>query len=66
MYIGKGNTVFREHEGNFDIKDDVTEKIPLRKYNMKKSNDGVNITLSDSDGTKVWENMYSSMGEYEQ
>ena len=53
VYIGKGVTTFDEHEGNFDIKDDVTEKIPLRNYVMTQTKQGINIALSDGDGTKV-------------
>ena len=53
VYIGKGSTTFDEHEGNFDIKDDVREKIPLRNYVMTQTKQGIKIALSDGDGTKV-------------
>ena len=53
LLIGKGNTTFIEKEGNFDIKDDVREKVPLRHYTMTQTKDGIEITLSDRDGTQV-------------
>ena len=53
VYLGKGVTTFDEHEGNFGIKDDVTEKIPLRNYVMTQTKQGINIALSDGDGTKA-------------
>ena len=53
IYVGKGVTTFDEHEGNFDIKNDVTEKIPLRNHVMTQTKQGINIALSDGDGTKV-------------
>lgn len=53
LYLGKGKTTFTEREGNFSVTDDVTERIPLRRYAMTQAQNGVDITLSDAEDTKV-------------
>ena len=61
IFIGKGNTTFTEQEGNFGIKDDVAEKIPLRYYVMTQTKDGIKMTLSDRDGTQVSGDLFTPL-----
>lgn len=53
VYLGKGSTSISVHEGNFTVKDDATEKVPLRHYKMTQSEEGFLVKLSDSDGIQV-------------
>ena len=55
VYVGKGSETIKMHVGNFDVQDEITERIPLESFEIEQEKDICTIKLFHIDKRNVFE-----------
>ena len=53
FYVGRGTATYDMYRGNFEIEDDLFEKIPLRNFAIEERDNGYVIKLLNGDEVLV-------------
>ncbi len=64
FYVGRGTAKYDMYRGNFQIEDDVFEKIPLRNFKVEECESSSSITLMNGDTPIVGVELFDDGGEY--